>query len=346
MARTSKQQRVYDDLLNRHGRAIADAFFKAVAELKSAVQLQRVTAAIEAGNVDAALDALSLDPAVYNDLLEKVRAAHMESGNTAAAAMSKRGLDGVVMTIRFDGRNLGAERLLAEQSAKLITRLGAEQIDLARKVLTEGMARGDNPRRVALDLVGRVSRATGKREGGVLGLSAPQERYVALAREELASSDPAMLRKYLERSRRDRRFDRTVEKAIREGKAIPKDTADRMATAYERRLLQLRGEMIGRTEAMTSIQQARYEAYRQAVESGKVNEADVRKVWRSAGDKRVRHSHTVLDGESVGLHEPFMSPTGAVMLYPMDASFGAGPEEIIGCRCDCEYRIDFLANLR
>lgn len=344
MARTTQQQRVYNDLLNRHGRAIADAFFKAVAELKSAVQVQRVTAAIEAGNIDAALDALSLDPAIYNDLLEKVRAAHMESGNTAAAAMPKRTPAGVAMTIRFDGRNLGAERLLAEQSSKLITRLGAEQVDLARKVLTEGMARGDNPRRVALDLVGRVSKATGKREGGVLGLSAPQERYVASAREELASSDPAMLRKYLERTRRDKRFDRTVLKAIRDGKALPKVTADRMVTAYSNRLLKLRGDVIGMHEAFSSIEAAKREAYRQAVASGKVDEAAVTKTWRHFDSKNPRNQHIEADGQTVGLNAPFVMPDGTEMQHPHDPE--APVSHTAGCHCQTDYRIDFLANLR
>lgn len=344
MARTTRQQRVYADLLNRHGRAIADAFFKAIDELKSAVQLQRVTAALENGDIEAALEALSLDPAVYNDLLEKVRATHMESGEVTALSMPKRTPAGVALTIRFDGRNFGAERILAEQSSKLITRLTQEQVTLARTFLTEGMARGDNPRRVALDLVGRVSRATGKRTGGVLGLSAPQEAYVASARAELASSDPALLRHYLTRARRDRRFDRTVTKAIREGKAIPRATADNMVTAYSNRLLKLRGDVIGMHEAFSAMEGAKLESYRQAVASGKLDAAVVTKTWRHFDNKNPRNQHIEADGQTVGLEGVFIMPDGTAMRHPHDPS--APVSHTAGCHCQTDFKIDFLAGLR
>lgn len=344
MALSRSQARLYAELVERHGRLIADAFFKAMADLRALADVQRVTAALEAGNIDAAVDALSLDPAVYNDVLEKVRAAHMEGGNTAAAAMPKRGLDGVALAIRFDGRNLGAERILAEQSAKLITRMVAGDREVARRALTEGMVRGDNPKRVALDVVGRVSRVTGKREGGVLGLSAPQERAVAAARRELASSNPKLLRNYLRRPRRDKRFDRSVEKAILEGGALPKDKVGRMITAYSNSLLKRRGDVVGMHETFSAIESAKAEAYRQAVESGKVPAAAVTKTWRHFDSKNPRHQHVEIDGQTVALNDPFVMPDGTVMQHPHDPNAPVG--HTAGCLCQADYRIDFLAGLR
>ena len=346
MARTRRQRQVYADLLARYGRQVADAFIRAIDNIRSAAEVQRLTAAIEAGQIEEALDALHIDREAFNEVADRLREAHAEGGKAATETMPTRRPDGTALVVRFDGRNPEAEAWLNRHSSDLITRLTTEQRQLVRLHLVEAMRRGVNPRQVALDLVGRINRATGKREGGVIGLSASQEGYVRSARNQLASDDAADLRAYLTRTRRDKRFDKSVQKAIREERAVEPGIAAKALTAYERRLLQLRGETIGRVEAMTSLQQAKFEAYRQAVASGKVAENAVTKVWRSASDLRVRHTHRALNGDSVGLNGVFRSPSGALLRFPMDTSLGAGTDEIVGCRCDAEYRIDFLANIR
>jgi len=346
LATSRASRQVYADLLARHGRLVADAFFKALDELRAGAELQRVMAAIESRDIDGALEALHIDPEIYNDVLDRIRDAQAEAGKATATGMPSRKPDGTALVVRFDARNLEAERRLAEYSGRLISRLVENDRAVVRASLSASMAEGVNPRTAGLRIVGRINRATGRREGGVLGLSTVQEQYVASARDELSGGDRTALKNYFTRERRDRRFDRTITKAIREGKPVPAETIQKAITAYERRLIQLRGEIVGRVETMTAIQSAKREAFRQAIDSGKVNEADVRKAWRSAGDGRVRHSHMAMNGDSAQFNEPFVSPSGARLQFPMDISLGAGPSEIIGCRCDCEYRIDFLANLR
>lgn len=346
MARTRAQRQVYADLLERYGRPVADAFFAAIDNIRAAVSVQRLTAAIEARDIEAALDELDLDPAAFNDMLDRIKDAQTAGGDAATEAMPKRKPDGTALQVRFDGRASAAEAWMREHSSRLVTRTTTDMRAAVRASLTEGLARGQNPRAAALDIIGRVNRASGKREGGILGLTAPQEEAVRRARDELASASPVDLNSYLGRTRRDRRFDRSITKAIREGAAPSKEIAAKAINAYERRLLQLRGETVARVETMTALQKGKRQAFEQAIASGKVNEGDVRKAWRSAGDLRVRDTHIGLNGDSAGFNEPFRSPSGALMMHPMDTSLGAGMEEIAGCRCDCEYRIDFLANLR
>lgn len=346
MSKIRRQRQLFAELAETYGRSVAEAFFRAIETIRSGVEIQRLIALIDQGNIEEALEALHIDPEAFNEVADRAREAHAEAGRTAAENMPKRRPDGTALVVRFDGRNPEAEAWLSRQSSDLITRITIEQRDIVREKLTEGMAKGANPRQTALEIVGRINRATGRREGGILGLTQAQAAYVATAREELASGDPEALKHYLTRGRRDKRFDRSVTKAIREGKPVDAAIAAKALTAYERRLLQLRGETIGRVEAMTSLQQAKFEAYRQAIASGKVAENTVTKVWRSAGDLRVRHTHRSLNAESVRFSEAFRSPSGAMMRFPMDTALGAGPQEIVGCRCDCEYRIDFYANLR
>lgn len=345
MASIRRSRQLYAELAEKYGRAVADAFFAAIRDIKAGIEFQRLTTMIELGDLDGALDALHIDPEAFNEVADRIREAHAEAGKITAEGMPRRRPDGTALVVRFDGRNPEAEAWLSRHSSDLITRLTEEQRQLVRASLSESMRRGVNPRQAALEVVGRMSR-TGRREGGVLGLSLPQEGFVSKARDQLASSDPADLRAYLTRTKRDKRFDRSVTKAIREGTAVDPAIAAKAITAYERRLLKLRGDTIGRVETMTSMQRAKFEAYRQAVASGKVAENTVTKVWRSAGDFRVRHTHRGLNGDSARLNEPFRSLSGALLRFPMDTAMGAGADEIVNCRCDCEYRIDFLANLR
>ena len=79
---------------------------------------------------------------------------------------------------------------------------------------------------------------------------------------------------------------------------------------------------------------------RQAVDSGAVSRQDVRKVWVATKDKRTRDTHAALDGESMGIDQPFSNG----LQYPGDPN--GPPEEVINCRCAMLMRIDFLANLR
>jgi hypothetical protein len=52
-----------------------------------------------------------------------------------------------------------------------------------------------------------------------------------------------------------------------------------------------------------------------------------------------------MEGQAVGLDEPFISPTGAKMMHPGDTSLGAGGDEVIMCRCRARLKVDWLTDL-
>lgn len=345
MARKPTIQQLLAELQDRYGSEVALAFFEAVEDWKSAADIQEFVVALSVGDIERAIAALHLDAETLDRILDAAQSGYVAAGDaTAASIPAGKAGGGARVVIRFSARNPRAEAWLRESSSSLVTRIVEDQKVAVRSALVDGMERGVAPRSIGLDIVGRIDRATGKRVGGIVGLSAPQEEYVRAARAELASGSPADLRKYLTRTRRDKRFDRSVQKALRDNTPIPADIARKAVTRYQARLLELRGQTIGRTEAMTSIQAAKHEAHLQAVESGGVQEGAIRRVWRSAGDGRVRHTHAGLNGDTAGLQEPFTSPSGTRLMFPGDPSAPAA--ERIGCRCDLSYRIDFLSNLR
>jgi hypothetical protein len=339
MPRRQTPREVFEDLLNRLDPSIREAFERAIRDIQRAVDYQRLVAEIAAGNIEAALNALGIDATAFEPMLDAIRDSYTESGRTTVEGLPRQ-----LATFRFSARNHRAEQWLRDHGAELVRQITADQRLAIRDVLEAQTRAGSAPRSIATAVVGRMNPATGAREGGIIGLTRDQASYVTTARDELSSGDVARLRNYLQRARRDKRFDRTVQKAIRDGTRIPADTARKMAVAYERRLLELRGQTIGRTEAMAAIHEAQWEALRQAVDAGIIAENQIKRVWRSAGDVRVRDTHRAINGDSVGLRESFVSPSGARLRFPGDPL--APIAERANCRCWAETRIDFFANVR
>lgn len=335
MANRREARQLYAELLSRYGLEIAQAFRDAIQDLRQGADLQRVIAAVQLGDIDGAVAAMNLDAAAFASLESKIREAYAAGGTlTAQGAPASAGIG-----FRFNPGDPRAEAWLREQSSRLITGLVEEQREAVREVLVRGRVEGVGPRALTTELVGRVSRVTGQREGGILGLSGPQVRYLESARAELASADPDLLRNYLTRQRRDRRFDRSVLKAIRTGQPLPADIARRAADSYGVRMLAYRSETIAATEALAAVRASKQEAYNQLVASGRMAETDFERTWLRTASRSPRDTHTVMVGQTVGLNEPFRSGTGALMMYPGDTSLGAGPSEIIGCKCDFAVRV-------
>jgi len=216
-----------------------------------------------------------------------------------------------------------------------------------RTVLEAGSIDGHGPRHTALEITGRINRVTGRREGGILGLAWNQTEYVISARRELESGDPKLLNRYLQRARRDKKFDAMVKRAIKSGRPLSAADVDKITGRYKDRLLALRGETIARNETLAALNSGKQEGIQQLISSGKIPASAVTKKWRATGDDRTRDSHLAMNNQDVRFDEPFVSPvTGARMMHPHDLSMGAPPSETIQCRCFYEIKIDYISTLR
>lgn len=58
------------------------------------------------------------------------------------------------------------------------------------------------------------------------------------------------------------------------------------------------------------------------------------KQWAVSGLGNTRDSHLEMDGIIVEMDEPFVLPSGEMMMHPHDSSLGASAGEIINCACD------------
>ena len=328
------------ELMDAYEPRFRDAFLAGIAELTSQAQIGRVTEALERGDIEAALAALYIDRAAYAEFEAALAAAY---GNGGAAAIANAGQlqdqTGARFVFRFNVRDMAAEQWLREHSSELITRIVDDQREAVRNAMQEGLSQGQNPRPMALDIVGRVDRQTQRRTGGLLGLSAPQERAVSNARQELVAGDYAA---YLQRAARDKRFDSLIRRAIRDDKPLTKDQISRILGRYSDRLLKIRGDTIARTEALTALHASQYEAVRQLVATGKVRADQVTLEWDASRDLRTRFTHIAADGQKVKFGERFLIG-GKRMLYPGDPA--GGPNEVINCRCALRVRINYLAGL-
>lgn len=314
------------------------AFLAAVAEIAGRINISALTRMLERGDIPGALRLVGIDPSDFSLLsLEQARAFH-ETGMQAARTIPPLRLpEGQRLEVRFDVRNPLAEAWVREHSSRLVQEIVDDQLVAVRQHLEVGLERGLNPRTVALDLVGRQSRVTGQREGGVIGLHSQQERWIARYAEDLASDDPAALRRLLARGLRDKRFDRSVLKAIREGRGLPADLQAKMRLAYANRALKWRADNIARTETMRALGAAQTQAWEQGIEKGVVERGDIRRYWVTAGDERVRHTHRLIPGlnkAGVGWDEPFRTPTGFSMHAPHDTD--------MQCRCRERIAVDHL----
>ncbi|MGO7779482.1 phage minor head protein [Rhizobium ruizarguesonis] len=331
------------ELVDKLSPTLEKAFLDAIDDIKSEIVLREVVAKLESRDVEGAIQALHIDPAAFRPLSEAMRQAYNAGGLLTSQNMPRLSDPmGARVVFRWDVSNQGAEANIRNLSSTMITNISEQTVAAARQTIVEAYSQGAGPSKIALDLVGRKSATTGKREGGIIGLNGPQAELIERTRINLLSGDPTLMRKYLTLKTRDKRLDKAVQRAIAAGKPLDKETLDKVLMRLRDRNLRLRGETIARTETVTAVMSSKHEAFQQALSKSGRDATLVTRKWRSAGDRKVRHTHEILNGQEVrGMDLAFQSPSGALLRYPGDTSLGAGASEVVGCRCDVEYNFDF-----
>jgi hypothetical protein len=342
MARRPTQQEAFDALLSQYETEIAAAMLAAFANIRDSADAQAIAAAIERGDTEEALAALHLDPAAFASFNQTERNAFIAAGIAAITILpALRSAFGTRVVVRFNPAQYGIENALQARQAATVARILDDQRDAVRMLIRNGLANNINPRNLALEIVGRINRATGKREGGLIGLTAAQSEFASNARIELESGNPALLRNYLTRTLRDARYDASVRRFLTDGTPIPRTIVDGAVQSYRNRLLLQRGRTAGTTEAQFMLHAGQEAAFDQVIASGGLgNTGRVIGTWRqNSVPPNARHTHKIMNGQKRLHGVPFESPTGARMLHPGDMSLGAGLDDIVSCKCSVIKRI-------
>jgi F like protein len=336
------------DLLDDLVPGVAKAFRQSIADIKSDAQISLLIRAIEDRNVEQVIALLNLDAAYFEPLDKALRNAYAAGGGFTIEDVRKMGrAKGARIIARFDVMNPAAQEFMAMQSSRLVVEITNQARELVRERLTAAFADGGkSPRTVALDIVGRVNRVTGKREGGVIGLTSGDNAAVERAREELSSASKPAMRNFLKRAGVTERERVIVEAAIRDGRRVPAKHASKMIARYEAGLLKRRGERIARTELIEGLNRSADDAFEQMINAGKMPRDAIINTWDAANDGDTRDSHIAMDGDRAPQGEAFTTGAGYRLRFPGDRSLGAPAEEIINCRCMVRRDVDFTYMLR
>lgn len=316
---------------------IREAFKMAIAKASSAIDEKALLQALEAGDINRAMELLRIDHALLAPLYEAVRSGYMSGGNLVTLDLSR----GMSARWGFDGRHSRAESWVAQHGAELIEGIATDGIDVARKVITEGLKEGVNHRSIARQLTGH--KVGNRRVGGFLGLNSDQADSIIRARQIL--SDPDQIRKYFIKDAKtgrmkprfrlsDRTFDGKVRAAIKDGRALSGADLDRVIAAHKSKALGYRGRVIAKHEAHSALSAGREEGYYQILDDPEVEAISVR--WQHNLSNEPRKEHVAMSGTVIQLGETF-DFSDASMKRPHDPAGGA--KHSLGCRCIGVYRI-------
>lgn len=330
--------------LEKFAPSIQQVFLEAIRTITDDAVLAQLIKAIEAGDAEAAYRAIGYSTSVFNRFVALLTTTFEHGGMMMMASFPKYATDatGMKSVFRFNIRDRAAETWLRDRSSTLVTQIENDVRINVRNTLVAGAEAGRNPRSTALDLVGRYNPQTKQREGGVVGLGQREEYWSRSARIKLEVLDGS----YLDMKLRDKRFDSIVIAAIKDGRSLPPETVSRLVDRYRANALRHRGETIGRTETLAALNRSEFESVRQALQQSDLPLAASTKEWDSTGDSAVRPEHRYLDGQRVGIDEPFVTRDGTRMMHPGDITLGATGNDVIACRCRVKYRTDFAYGVK
>lgn len=319
MAMTDAQR--IEQLLAGQEHRIRRAFLQFVRMAESEVAMKEIIRRLERGDIDGALLVVDSHVARMGDLLPAIAATVGQATAAELAALAPN----IAIAISFDPSFPRAAELIRSNRARFVREITQGQRQAILRALSRAYREG----------AGTAEAARAFR--GAIGLTAYQEQVLANYRNSLMtrSSDA------LSRALRDRRFDRTVRRAIELDEPLSPDQIDKMTEASRRKMLAMRADNIARTEGVRATNEAREEASRQMMDQIGLDPAKFKRKWNATMDRRVRDFHASMNGQLRGKDEPFRDGHGNLLRYPGDPK--APAETTINCRCTLTFQVDFNA---
>lgn len=293
------------------------------------IRIGQLRDALDSGDYAAILNAVDIEPAVFDELRGLLVQVYAEGGISEVSGMPYRDRP------RWNSASPEGESFAREQIGGHITRITDDMRDAVRATVADGYALGRSHQRMALDIAGRMGPA-GKRVGGIVGLNKQQAGYVNNMRRYLDvwPDWPSIKRMTL----RDKRFDKMIERAYEDGRPLTKDQIDRITQSYSNRLLKHRGEVIARTERGSADNAGRMEAWRQAADKAGLPYDRIVKRWvHSSRMMHPRDSHLSLAGTEVEGLDGMFDVNGYMAQRPYDPILPAS--EVVNCGCSLRMHL-------
>lgn len=308
-----------EQLLAKEEAAVRAAFRQFLASVKSEKVMKEVASLLAGGNLEGALGIVDTYVVRMGKIIPKV---FERAGDAEAEAVASMLGSRISIGLSFDPGDARAANIARQQTMEFIQGFSEQQREATRLAVSNALQEGS----------GRLEAARAFR--GSIGLTGRQEAAVASYRNLLKEGSAEALNRDL----RDRRFDRTIRRAARESEPLSKDQIDMMVGRYRERFLAYRSETIARTESLRAVSAGRAEAFAQTMEQAGLRPGEVERVWNATRDGRTRDTHRAMNGQVVvGMDTPFVSPSGAKLLFPGDPK--APAEEVINCRCAVTFRL-------
>lgn len=301
-------------LLTKHERTMRAAFATFLKDAYS--EHQGIHEHLGDNNLNAATNLVTQHIVTLGKVIPQV---FIDSANIEAAHLGAQVLRKARSTTPFDPSTNRAAQLMRSQQLTFVQNVTDSQRASIRNALARSFARGATTGQAAKSFVGAI------------GLTPSQQDAVDNYRQLLEKGSAAAL----DRELRSRRFDSTVERAFEGGKPLTDAQIDRMTDAYQKNMLNNRAETIARTESLGVMSAAREEAMLQVADQTDIPLDTITRTWNTTMDGRERDSHHDMDGQQVGVDEPFVTPDGEELQYPGDPSASAA--ERIRCRCVVTY---------
>lgn len=321
------------------------AWIEAINRIRSNIVLKRIIERLERRDIPGVIADLGIDEGAFAKFEQSLVQAYHSGGIATVDNMpALRDPAGNRILFSWGVRNLPAEQAMRDHAARLVTGIVRETRDGIAAVLTENLSRGQSPYDAGRLIAGRLNRSSGVREGGLIGLSRPQMETAARIERAMRDGDTAYMRQYLTFANRDKRLDRTVMKAIREGRGLAPEEVERVTRLYANKALKWRGDQLAITETHLALARSRMDAFQQQIDEGKLDAQDVTKKWRRTVSREPRMDHMMMAGKTVGFSELFTLPDGTTCTGPHDPNLPA--RHTIGCKCAMDISIDYIGQLR
>lgn len=264
-----------------------------------------LVAAIESGLVDQLTLAAALSDEAISPAFAQLRLA-LDQSVLTATRLSNADLP-KSFGATFDLLNPNVIRAARTLDTAVIDRLIIPDMrETFRQTIIDGLEDG-----LGTDTIARNARAS-------IGLAPNQQQAVRNFNTMLKDGN----REALTRTLRDKRFDKTLNKALGvEGTGLSSKQVETMTDAYRRRMIAHNAKTHARTAAVDAQKLGQRVSWQDAVDKGLVDPRRMRRTWTTVGDGKVRDEHVAMNGETVGFNERFSNGD----LIPGESTFN--------CRC-------------